>query len=372
MRPDGPPVMLAVTSLMGAGHLARALVIARALKAAGAAPVVVSGGRPIAHLDAAGVRVEHLPPVWSDGIDYGRMLTPEGPADEAWLAARAAQLVALFDEIAPAALVTELFPFGRRALSAEFAALLIRAKGRARVCASIRDVLEPKRKPRRAEETAARLRRWYDLVLVHGDAAVIGLGATWPLADGFADMIRYTGYVADPPPAPVAKTGEVLVAVGGGVIGRPLLECAVEAAKGDARPWRLRVGGADAAAEVARLKALAGGAPVAIEPAAPDYRARLSAAACSVSLLGYNTATDLLAAGTPAVIAPMREGGEQEQIIRADAFARLPGFTLLEELTPEALRAAVGAAVAGPAPDPAAVALDGAAETARIVMEGLT
>ncbi|MEM8755733.1 MAG: glycosyltransferase [Pseudomonadota bacterium] len=362
-------VLFAVTSLMGAGHLARTLILARAVEAAGGRALVVSGGRPGA--GDAGVEIAQLPPLWSDGVDYSTLLTPGGAADDAYLAARAERLVALFDEFAPDVVVTELWPFGRRSLSREFEALATRAKGRARIYASIRDVLEPKRKPKRAEETAERLERLYDGALVHGDPGLVDLSATWPLAHRFADRIRYTGYVAEPSPPPLeGAEGEVLVAVGGGVIGRELLAASVAAARGSERRWRLRVGGADAAEAAAALQAKSAGAPVVVEPAAPDYRARLAAAACSVSLFGYNTATDLLAAGVPAVIHPMTEGGEQEQRIRADAFADLPGFTRLDEATPGALRKAVAKALSGPRPDPGSVDLDGASRTAEILAEG--
>lgn len=363
-------VMLVVTSLMGAGHLARTLMIAQALREAGAAPVVVTGGREIGHLGAMGVRVEHLPPLWSDGVDYSRLLTPAGPVSAPYLQARADRLVALFEEIAPDALVTELFPFGRRALAGEFTALLERAHGRARIYASIRDVLEPKRKPGRAEETAARLARHYDAVLVHGDERLIDLSATFPLAESLGPMVLHTGYVAAPAPPPEpSSAGEIMVAVGGGVIGRALLEAAIGAARFSARRWRLRVGGADAVEQAARLQALAAGSAVIVEPAAADYRARLGAAACSVSLLGYNTATDLLSAGTPAVIRPMDEGGEREQIIRAEAFAALPGFHLLTKDDPGALTAAVERALTSPGPPRGLVDLGGAARTARLIIE---
>ena len=246
-------ILFVVTSLMGAGHLTRTLILARAVRAGGGAALVVSGGRDIPFLDTGGVEVVNLPPVWSDGVDYSRLLTPEGVADEAWMRRRRARLLAVFDDFAPDIVVTELWPFGRRSLSDEFVALAERAKGGAKIFASIRDVLEPKKKPKRAEETADRLRRWYDGVLVHGDPSVIGLGATWPKAAGFADLIRYTGYVAAPLPQPMEEArGEVLVAVGGGAIGRRLLDLAVEAAAGQTggtRLWRLRTGGADAAAQ---------------------------------------------------------------------------------------------------------------------------
>ncbi|MFV0475867.1 MAG: glycosyltransferase, partial [Pikeienuella sp.] len=117
----------------------------------------------------------------------------------------------------------------------------------------------------------------------------------------------------------------------------------------------------------ARLAALAAGAPVIVEPAAADYRARLAAAACSVSLFGYNTATDLLAAGTPAVIAPMDEGGEREQQIRAAAFAALPGFHLATD--PARLAETVERAIDAPGPPPGLADLSGAEKSARIILD---
>ncbi len=362
-------VLFVVTSLMGAGHLTRTIVLADAVRAAGGEAVIASGGRALPHLDTGGIRIEHLPPVWSDGVDYSRMLTPAGEADAAYLHTRADRLIALFDELAPDVVVTELWPFGRRSLSGEFTALLDHATGRARIYASVRDVLEPKTKPGRADETLMRLRRWYDGVLVHGDPKVIGLGATWPKAAEIADLVHHTGYVAAPPPQPLEDgRGEVLVAVGGGVIGRGLLEAAIAAASAQTstRIWRLRVGGADAAMEVLRLTALAGDAPVIVEPVAGDYRARLGAAACSVSLFGYNTATDILSAGRPALIFPMAEGGEQEQLIRARAFARLPGIWHVTD--PARLGAAVSIACGAAGPPPGLVDMDGAAQSARILL----
>ena len=360
-------VMLVVSSMMGAGHLQRILLIARAIQDAGGCALVISGGRAPMHLATDGVEVAHLPPVWSDGVDYSRLLSPDGVADQPYLEGRAEKLCAYFDEFAPHVLVTELFPFGRRALATEFVRLLDHAQGRAKIFCSIRDVLEPKTKPKRHAETAGRLRQWYDGVLVHGDPQIIGLGATWPMASDFAAITEYTGYVCQPEVAPI-RSDEVLVAVGGGVIGRSLLAASVEAARGGDRTWRLRVGGADAGDAAAALQARAGGAPVIVEPAAADYRARLAGCACSVSLFGYNTATDLLTAGRPAVISPMDEGGEREQTIRADAFAKAPGFVRLSQVTPAALREAVALAISQQAVGGMKVALDGARRSALALL----
>ncbi|MGB0504992.1 MAG: glycosyltransferase family protein [Pikeienuella sp.] len=361
-------VMLVVTSLMGAGHLNRTLIIARALKNAGASPVVVSGGRALPQLDTEGIEVIQLPPLSADGIDYSRLLTADGVADEAYFAARKHALLAAYNDARPDALVTELFPFGRRNLSDEFTVLLDHAKGKSRIWASIRDVLEPKKKPKRIAETVDRLNRWFDGVLVHGDPSVIGLAASWPGVSDVQQKIHYTGYVAAPNPKPMPSAeGEILVAVGGGVIGRKMLETAVEASNGSDRVWRLRTGGADAAQQAERLQKMVASPLVIVEPAAFDYRARLASAACSVSLFGYNTATDLIAAGTPAVIVPMDEGGEQEQIIRAEAFSGLPGFTMLRDPDAATLRNAVDTAIDGPRPSPN-LGMDGAVQAADLII----
>jgi len=358
--------------LSGSGHLARTLALARGVAAQGAAALVISGGRPLPHLDAGGVRLAQLPPLAVAGFDYARLLTAAGaPADAAYMAARAGALTALLGDFAPDVLVTELFPFGRRVLASEFELALETARARgARAVCSVRDIPEPPRKPARAAEAEARLRRWYDAVLVHGDAALAPFSLGWPGAARIADMLRHTGYVAEALPPPTGDPAEVLVAEGGGALGRGLLECAVGAARLGARRWRLRVGGADAAAAVARLSAAAQGAPVIVEPAAPDYRARLRTCAASVSLLGYNTAVDLLQSGAPAVVVPMVAADEREQALRAEAFAHLPQFEALDaaSLTPQALAAAVARAIRRGRPTGPTVDLSGVETSARLIL----
>ena len=62
-------VIIVVTHLLGSGHLARALVLAKAFAAAGHKMILVSGGMPVAHLDTNGIEFMQLPPVRSDGVD---------------------------------------------------------------------------------------------------------------------------------------------------------------------------------------------------------------------------------------------------------------------------------------------------------------
>ncbi|SET72629.1 glycosyltransferase [Oceanicella actignis] len=362
-------VALLVTHLMGSGHLQRMLAVARALARAGARPTVISGGRPLAHLDAGGVELIQLPPVSADGLDYKTLLGPDGrPADAALMAARRAAIARALSAPPPDALVVELYPFGRRQLAEEFEAAIAAMAPGAPVFCSIRDVLEPPRKPARVAWTMARLAP-FRAILAHGDPALTPLSLSWPEADALAGRLIHTGYVAEPPPPAEPDgpgAGEALVSVGGGAIGRRLLEMAALAARGSALRWRLLVGGADAAAEAARLAALG---PALAEPARPDYRRMLGRAAVSVSLCGYNTAVEAALSPTPALLVPMEEGGEREQLIRARAFAGLEGIEVLRigDLTPERLARAAEAAAARPR-RPARLAADGAARAAEAIL----
>ncbi|MDF2234306.1 glycosyltransferase [Albimonas sp. CAU 1670] len=372
---SAPRIALLVTHLMGSGHLVRTLTLARALAAQGADPLVISGGRPLGHVEAGGVRLAQLPPLSSNGLDYRTLLDDAGaPASDAYRAEREARLVELIRAETPAALVTELYPLGRRNLEAEFRAAIAALPPGARLIGSVRDVMEPPSKAKRVAQGLERLAP-FDALLVHGDPEVIPLAASWP-GDGtwpeaLARRVRYAGYAVDPAPPRTAGPGEgeVLVATGGGAIGRRLLEVAARASALSDLPWRLRVGGADAAGAVAALSALG---PAAVEPAAPDFRARLSRAAAAVTLCGYNTAVEAALSGTPTLLVPMEEGGEREQLIRAEAFARLPEIETarIGALTPEGLAERVAALAAQPR-RAAPIKADGGAEAARIVLETL-
>ncbi|MHA1529186.1 MAG: glycosyltransferase family protein [Alphaproteobacteria bacterium] len=358
--------------LTGTGHLVRTLALARATAAAGGEVLVIGGGRPLDHVDLDDIGFVQLPPVQVPDFDFSTLRTPEGAvASDAYLAGRRATLERALTEFRPDALVTELFPLGRRILAAEFEAAIAACPGAA-IIASVRDIPEPPSKPERLEQAAGRLRRCYNAMLVHGDADFVALATTWPLPQDLAPMIHHTGYVAGNPPPPCDSPGEmVLVAVGGGVLGRRLLALAAGAAALSPRPWRLLTGGPDAAGLAGSLTAQYGRANLIIEPARPDYKALLAGAAVSVSLAGYNTVLDLAGCDTPALIVPFDEHGEREQVIRAERLARLDGFTVLRvgDLTPAMLAHATETAATGSRRAPLALARDGAARAADKILE---
>jgi UDP-N-acetylglucosamine--N-acetylmuramyl-(pentapeptide) pyrophosphoryl-undecaprenol N-acetylglucosamine transferase len=346
--------------LTGTGHLVRTLALAQAARRLGHDATVISGGRPLPHLEADGPVVQ-LAPVVVEGFAFSELRTPEGqPASADRMALRRRILAGTLEALRPDALVTELYPFGRRVLGAEFRHAIAAARAANPVCAvvaSVRDIPEPK--PHRLSETAERLAADYDGVVVHGDAAFLPLSTTWPLPAKLSSIVHHTGYVGGEMPAPGPRRDDVLVAVGGGALGRRLLEVAASAAARSCRPWRLLVGGASACDRAAHLSA---GAPanLRVEPARPDYRALLASAGCSVSLCGYNTAVELARCTTPALLVPSEEAGEQEQLIRARRLAEHPGIRLMrmDQLSADALAGAAEALAAGPPRPPVPLAGD--------------
>lgn len=367
-------VMIAVTHLLGTGHLRRALVLADAFSSAGHRVLLASGGMPLDVTAPAGTRVVQLPPLRSDGVNFSRLLDDAGrPADDALLMRRQTTLCETLTDFLPDILITELFPFGRRILGAEFTALLSAASGlapRPVILSSIRDILAPPSKPSKATRAQELVANHYDAILAHSDPNGTTLDQSWPISDAVSAKLHYTGYVAQPPPTPHpngAGRGEILVSAGGGNVGTDLFETAIAAARlMPETHWRLLVAGDGE--RVATLRDLAKHSATIVEPARPDFRNMLAGAAASVSLCGYNTAMDVLQTRTPAVFVPFDDGNEVEQSLRARSLSGLTGITALcsGDLSPDALCTAVRRVLAAPEREQGSLRFDGAAQSVAI------
>lgn len=365
-------VMIVVTHLLGTGHLSRALTIGRAFSTAGDEVRIVSGGMPVGHFGNASGQVLQLPPVRSDGVDFTRLLTDAGTVVcPEHMVERQRMLRAALDEFRPDVVITELFPFGRRILRAEFLAVLEAARSkspRPLVLSSVRDILAPPSKPSKAEFAEQMVTAYYDGVLVHSDPDVIALDLSWPISEHLSKSLYYTGFVAPPPPQTSGdRTNDVIVSAGGGDVGDCVFAAACEAAaKTPQARWRLLVGGPNS-----RREQFAQDAPpnAVIEAPRQDFRTLLAKASASVSMCGYNTALDVLQTGVPAVLVPFDDGGEEEQGLRADALSSLPGVCVVRQnaLDGERLARAVGEVTAAPSRPPHRDGMDGAERTVQIV-----
>ncbi|HET7411373.1 MAG TPA: glycosyltransferase [Pararhizobium sp.] len=372
-------ILFYVQHLMGVGHVFRAMRIVRALGRAGFKVDLVHGGEPVPNLDAGGAEVHFLPPLRAGSVEFGKLEAPDGAvAGEAYLTARRERLLATFRETTPDMIITEAFPFGRRQMRFELLPLLDAAKAHPRppkIVASVRDILQENRKPERDLETAEAVETWYDHVLVHGDPELVRLEATFPLVDRITGKVLYTGIVApeaiEEEPRRPAEIFDVVVSVGGGVMGRELLFAAASARRlsslRDAR-WCIVTGINTSEEDLRHLNTLI--APdVTLRRFLPDLPAVMAHAQLSVSRVGYNTVADICRAGCRAVVVPFSNGKETEQIRRAEMLsaADLVEMVSADEQTPEALAAAIDRTMAQPVPDRSRIRLDGAPRSAEIV-----
>ena len=98
----------------------------------------------------------------------------------------------------PHAIVTEMFPFGRRAFRAELAPLLAWRSARSPrpvLAASVRDILVTKPEPDRYRWMVETCLAHYDRVLVHGEERLMPFAASFPTAAELGARVVHTGFI---------------------------------------------------------------------------------------------------------------------------------------------------------------------------------
>lgn len=371
-------VLVHVQHLLGIGHQRRTALITRELCRHGFEVCYVSGGFPVPGLDIGEAELVQLPPARARDARYSALLDGEGnEVDDNWRQQRKFELLRVLERTRPSVVLLESFPFGRKLFSFELLALLEAVHAMSPpplVVSSVRDILEPKRKPGRNEQIVETIRRYFDVVLVHGDRQFAALSDSFALAAQIDDCVEYTGYVVERP-AELGDNGErtceVLISTGGGVGGEQLLRVAVAARAliDSCTPmWRCMVGHSlpDSLLQELRFAAPAG---LVLERNRLDFYELLSRAAVSVSQAGYNTVIEILDTGVPAVLVPFSEANETEQGIRANLLATKGLACLLtpQKLTPEHLLAAIDKARLLPSVSAKVPDTKGAVRTATLI-----
>jgi len=344
--------MIYVQHLLGVGHLQRSLQLAAELARHDFEVNLVSGGRPQSLAVAQGVQFHQLPAVYSPDGSFSRLLDANhNEVDTAWRDNRKQHLLEIFISCAPQVLITETFPFGRRMMRFELLPLLEAARDSPdclQVIASIRDILQPRSKPGRNQETCELIKKFYDHVLVHGDEEIAPLADSFAFAERIDHKVVYSGYICSD--GGVSQSGsdgsdEVLVSAGGSATGLGILKTAIAA-----KPlsilkdlhWRVLVSPSIEEFQLDELKRLAG-ENISIERNRADFSELIKRARLSISQAGYNTITDILNSTTAAVVIPYAEVDEIEQTMRAQKLHRRGRLVMLpqDELSAATLAAAI-------------------------------
>ncbi|MFZ5571442.1 MAG: glycosyltransferase family protein [Thermodesulfobacteriota bacterium] len=370
--------------ILGIGHLCRSLEISRGF--AGHDVVLVTGGRDFPVALPERVREHRLPALVMDA-EFSGLKTPDQKRSlEAIKLLRRARLTEIFQAEKPDALLVELYPFGRKAFRFELDPLLEGIRNgslhRCLVFCSLRDILVEKDNSRKHEHRAVDiLNRLFDGLLVHADPDLIPLDRTFSLATDIAIPLDYTGFVCPGPSAPAglrARLGIsprekwIVASAGGGQVGGPLLTAVMEAARKLAAdiPVRLQVFTGPFLNQL-EYQLLSSGRNhhIRVQRFTDRFPAYLAEADLSISMAGYNTCMNILAAGIPALVWPFPQNREQR--LRAEALADrgLLGVLSETDLSADGMANRIRQALNQGRPPATTLRINGAEETRRVVEE---
>lgn len=377
-----PRLLLYCQHSLGMGHWVRAMTLANALSREFSV-TFLNGGRAPDHQTTAGdLDMLNLPPLGM-GEDHQLYSQDERYSVKEALALRRQLILDSYALSRPEVVLIELFPFGRKKLAGELLPLLKIARrdkqARPLVLCSLRDIMVNARKDQSRHDERARwiTDRYFDGLLVHADPRFARLEDSFKPRHPLQTPLLYTGFVAPgriPAPIKPPRCG-VLVSAGGGMVGAPLFQAAVQAhainwAK-EKLPMTIVAGPflpeADWQDLVAQVKGMAG---LTLGRSVPAMQPSLQAHSLSVSQCGYNTVMDILESRTPALVVPFVRGQEDEQIQRAQKLAELGLVEMLNptELTGQRLAERI-LQLRDFSPNPSGLNLAGADHTVRLIQE---
>ena len=328
---------------LGMGHLIRSLALAESL-AERFHVMLLNGGRlPKGVVIPPGVQVINLPPL---GIDEANQLVSHDKriSVERALDRRKKMIRTCFDNLRPAVILLELFPFGRKKFAGELRPLLEAAHSnetRSLIVCSLRDILVSDRvNQQKHDDRAATLaNQFLDLVLVHSDPSFAHFDESFHPSIPLKVPVMHTGFVV-PRHRSTAKSEKprkrIVVSAGGGLVGEPLLRVALDALshfENDPEVEMKIIAGPffpDEAWNALRIAAR-GKPHLSVVRHVSNLCEELEGAAVSISQSGYNTCLDILRAGVPALLVPFARGNENEQEKRALRLERLGAAKVLNQ-----------------------------------------
>jgi len=332
--------------VLGLGHFFRTLEIARALETLDVI-LVTGGGRVEVNLPDH-VRHVKLPGLMMDKNFNGiYSVDPQKNLEDVKLE-RQKQLLDLVKNENPDFFLIELFPFGRLAFRFELIPVLNFIKDNSRmnckVVCSMRDILVERTDRLKYESRVIdALNNWFDAVLVHSDPQLIKLGSTFSRLDEIKIPLVYTGFVTPVPDKKKVKHIRenlrlknkkrlIVASAGGGNVGAPLLRVVVNAYKELSSKENLMLNvytGPYMEKEDKQYLQSFSSSSIRVKEFTSDFVSLLGAADLSVSMAGYNTCMNIVAAKVPSLVWPF--GQNQEQRERAREIARFVPMTILED-----------------------------------------
>lgn len=312
--------------VLGIGHYYRSLELCRACSTHHETTMIV-GGPPV---DVSNVPFSflQLPGLKMDDDFRGLIPCEDGVSLEEIKEERQKHLLSFMKTTSPDCLIIELYPFGRKAFRFELDPLIeIGRNTSCHIVCSLRDILVEKKQDQDMYEKRAvsTLNQQFDALLVHADSRIVGLDETFSLIEMVQVPIQYTGFVT-PRPDPQARStirkklglGDehklIVASIGSGSVGSQLLESVLTAAQQleshEACHFQIFAGPYCDESVYQRLRA-GRSQRVSVERFSNHFIDWLAAADLSISMAGYNTCMNTLAAGVPALMLPFEQNREQ-------------------------------------------------------------
>ncbi|HVC62936.1 MAG TPA: glycosyltransferase [Acetobacteraceae bacterium] len=354
-RPRHTRICLYSHDTFGLGHLRRTLAIAEHLLGrAHAFDVLLLTGSPVigSWVLPPGLRVQPMTPVVKLAAE--RYAARDGHTPFTLVKGyREATILRTVMRERPDVLLVDHAPAGMRGELLSTLALIRRDMPGTKTVLGLRDILDDPRDVRRIwkqEEIYPLLENAYDHIVVYGCREMFDVAAAYGLSGVVTAKLSFAGYIARPPtangPDPEAAwraaapggTGKrVLVTAGGGGDGHFLFSAYLAALD------RLPAGSTNSVIvtgplmqvdqQDALIAAAAARRDTVVIPATTNLVPLLRGADLTVSMGGYNTTVEILAAGKPAIIVP-RAAPRVEQLMRAAMLARM-GLVRMAEAGPD-------------------------------------
>ncbi|CAG1007030.1 hypothetical protein PHYC_03384 [Phycisphaerales bacterium] len=345
----GPKIVLYSHDTMGLGHLRRQLLVASALCRLEPQPTIlmICGAKEVgAFAFPPGLDCLALPSIEKSALGEYRSRRLDVPLSEL-IRFRSASIRTAMEAFDPDLVVVDKVPAGFRG---ELLPALrwLKARGRATCVLGLREILD---------EASIAIREWkrdccdalideyYQHLWVYGDQAVFDTAREYEFTPGTVRKTAYTGYLnameGHLEPLRPAPRGEktALCVVGGGDDGVALARTFAAATLPDGYAGVLVTGpfmSASVREEIKHAAACSGRLEVHEFVTEPERF--ITRADCVISMGGYNTVCEVLAAGKPLLTVP-RTDPRREQLIRAQRMQSLGllDYLLPDELTPASL-----------------------------------
>lgn len=228
-----PRIAIHCQYVYGIGHFVRTVELAKGLSKHFEV-FILNGGEsvPNFHLPKD-VKIIQLPAIYKEENSNSLSPVESYESIEDCFEKRRIIIKKEINKIKPDILITEHFPFGLL-FKDEVLELIKNIKlqnSSSKIVCSVRDIIESSNGSINYENNIELINKWYDLILVHGDANHIHLKNSFSQIDKISVPIYHTGYIVRALPINLNTNSEypiILASVAGGRLGNELLEAVID------------------------------------------------------------------------------------------------------------------------------------------------